>query len=191
MPARSPGPTEAVRLRPYAGKVAAWRSPRTSRGEASDGPPAPLAWWRSRPWLLVGAGAVAGLVVGLLLGPSTGLPGQVEDEPSSRSPIAVGLVSDVFAESASEWDFELPVFNATAAPVDASLVAFDGATLGVTSDTAQNLAGGTWGTIPFSVAPNCDALAPGPMKSVRLRLQTRGESSFADLPLPGRGLALR
>ena len=139
----------------------------------------------------MGAGALAGLVVGLLLGPSTGLPGQVEDEPSSRPPLAVGAVSDVLAESASEFDFELPVFNATAEAVDAKLVAFDDATWTVTSDTAENLAGGTWGTIQFSVAANCDLLAPGPMKSVRLRLQTLEGSSFTALPLPGRGMALR
>ena len=158
---------------------------------ASDGPPAPLAWWRSRPWLLVGAGALAGLVVGVLVGTRTDLPGQFEDEPSSRSPVVVGLVSDIFAESASEWEFELPVFNATAAPVDATLVGFDGAALGVTSDTAQNLAGGTWGTIQFSVAANCDALVPGPMSSVRLRVHTGAETSVTALPLPGRGLVLR
>ena len=66
----------------------------------------------------------------------------------------MGPVSDIFAESASEWEFELPVFNATAAPVDATLVAFDGAALGVTSDTAQNLAGGTWDRI--SVLRRCE-----------------------------------
>jgi hypothetical protein len=143
---------------------------------------------------------LAGLVVGLLMAESSGLPGQVEDEPSSRTPLAVGTVSEILATSTAGWsdtmpvserDFVLPVFNATAAPVDARLVAFDDSIWTVTSDTAEDLAGGTWGTIPFSVAPNCDALAPGPMKSVRLRLQTRGGSSFADLPLPGRGLALR
>jgi hypothetical protein len=134
---------------------------------------------------------LAGLVVGVMVGTRTDLPGQFEDEPSSRSPVVVGLVSDIFAESASEWEFELPVFNATAAPVDATLVGFDGAALGLSSDTAQNLAGGTWGTIQFSVAANCDALVPGPMNSVRLRVHTGAETSVTTLPLPGRGLVLR
>ena len=139
----------------------------------------------------MGVGALAGLVVGLLVGTSTDLPGPFEDEPSSRSPLAVGPVSDIFAESASEWEFELPVFNATDAPVDATLVAFDGAALGVTSDTTQNLAGGTWDRIRFSVAANCDVLVPGPMSSVRLRVHTGARTSVTALPLPGRGLALR
>jgi hypothetical protein len=132
---------------------------------------------------------LAGLVVGLLIG--TGLPVRVEDEPASRPSLAVGMVSDVLAESSSEYDFELPVFNATATPVDAKLVAFDDATWAVDSGTAGNIAGGTWGVIQFSVAANCDALSPGPMKSVRLRMQTPAGASFTALPLPGRGLALR
>jgi hypothetical protein len=61
----------------------------------------------------------------------------------------------------------------------------------VTSGTAENLAGGTWGNIQFSVAANCDTLAPGSMVSVRLRMQTRDGSSVTALPLPGRGMALR
>ena len=139
----------------------------------------------------MGVAALVGLVVGLLVGTGTGLPLQAADEPSSRSPFAVGLVSDNFAEAASEWDFELPVFNATDAPVDATLVAFDGATLGVTSGTAEDLAGGTWGRIQFSVAANCDALVPGPMQSVRLRVHTGDGTSVTAVPLPGRGLPLR
>jgi hypothetical protein len=139
----------------------------------------------------VGAGALVGLVVGLLVGTGTGLPVQVEDEPSSRTPLAVGTVSEVFVESGTQWEFKLPVFNATAAPVDARLVAFDDSTWTVSSGTAEDVGAGAWGEVPFSVAANCDALAPGPMKSVRLRLQTRDGSSFAELPLPGRGLPLR
>jgi hypothetical protein len=92
---------------------------------------------------------------------------------------------------ASDWDFQLPVFNATTVPVDARLVAFEDSTLTVRSGTAENLAGGTWGQIPFSVAANCDTPAPGAMVSVRLRLQTGDGSSVAALPLPGRGMALR
>jgi len=171
--------------------VAAWRTPNTSRGVASDVSPASLAWWRSRPWLLVGAGALAGLVVGLLVGTGAGLPVQGEDELSSRSPLAVGTVSEVFVESRAGWDFKLPVFNATAVPVDARLVAFDDSTWTVTSGTAGDLPAGAWGEVPFSVAANCDLPAPGDMKSVRLRLQTPDGSSFAELPLPGRGMALR
>jgi len=47
------------------------------------------------------------------------------------------------------------------------------------------------GQIPFSVAANCDVLFPGPMTSVRLRVQTREGASVPDVALPGRGSALR
>jgi len=157
----------------------------------SNRSPAPLGPARSHLWLLVGAGTVAGLVAGLLVGATKGIPGRPQDEPSARSPVTVGVVSEVLEGSVEDWDFELPVFNATAAPVDARLVAFEGASWRVTSGKAESLAAGTWGKIPFSVAANCDVLAPGPMSSVRLRVQTRDGASVTALALPGQGLALR
>ena len=171
--------------------MAAWRTPSTSREVASDGSPAPHAPLRSRLWLLVAAGTMAGLAAGLVVGAITGIPGRAEDKPLSRVPVTAGVVTEVLGSSADGWDFELPVFNASASPVDASLVTFGGANWTVTSDRAEDIAAWTWGKIPFSVAANCDVLAPGPMTSVRLRVQTREGASVADIALPGRGSALR
>jgi hypothetical protein len=139
----------------------------------------------------VGAGTLAGLVVGLLVGGTTGLPGRAEDEPPSRSPVTAGVVTEVLEGSVESWDFELPVFNAGGTSVDVSLVSLEGANFALTSGEEEDLAPGTWGTVPFSVAANCDVIGPGPMTSVRLRVQGRDGSSEVTPPLPGRGLALR
>lgn len=166
-----------------------------SREVASDGSPVPLGSWRSRPWLLVGAGTlvglVAGLLVGILVGGTTGIPGSAEDQPPSRASVTVGVISETVEGSVEGWDFELPVFNATAAPVGIELVGLDGANFSLTSGEEENLAAGTWGSIPFSVTANCDAFGPGPLASVRLRVQARGGSSLASSPLPDRGSAVR
>ena len=105
--------------------------------------------------------------------------------------MAAGAVSEALKSSAEGWEFELPVFNAGATPVDVTLVSFEGANFALTSGEEEDLAAGTWGTVPFSVAANCDVLGPGPMASVRLRVQARNGSSVAAPPLPGSGSAVR
>jgi hypothetical protein len=103
----------------------------------------------------------------------------------------VGVVSEVLEGSTERWDFELPVFNAGTAEVDIRLVSIEGANFALTSGVEENLAPGTWGTVPFSVAANCDVTGPGAMTSVRLRVRARDGSSDVAPPLPGRGSAVR
>ena len=150
---------------------------------------------RSRLWLLVGAGTLAGLVVGVLVGvlvvASTGLSGRAEGKPSPGSPVVAGVVTEATAGSPGGYDFELPVFNASSAPVDVRLVSFKGSNFALTSGTEPDLAPRTWGTIPFSVDANCDATGPGPMTSVRLRVNARDGSSVVAPRLPGSGSVVR
>ncbi len=105
--------------------------------------------------------------------------------------MAAGPVSAALESSADGWDFELPVYNAAATSVDVTLQSFEGANFALSSAAAEHLPARAWGTIPFSVVANCDALGPGSMASVRLRVQARGGRFVAAPPLPGRGSAVR
>jgi len=134
---------------------------------------------------------VVGLVVGLLVGASTVSTGRAESRPAPKAPVAAGVVTEAVEGSTGGWDFELPVFNATTGPVDVGLVSLEGAKFGLTSGEQANLAPGTWGTVPFSVAANCDVASPGALTSARLRVKTRDGSSVAAPPLPDRGSAVR
>jgi hypothetical protein len=141
--------------------------------------------------LLVGAGILAGLVAGVLVGARTGLTNPADSTPSPAAPVAAGVVTESLGGSPGGWNFELPVFNASSAPVDVKLVSFKGANFALTSGVESNLAPGTWGTVPFSVVANCDVVGPGPMTSARLRVQVRGGSSVTAPPLPDSGSAVR
>jgi hypothetical protein len=132
-----------------------------------------------------------GVVVGALVGVSTDLTGRAEGKSSPRSPVAAGVVTEALVGSPEGWDFELPVFNASSAPVDVELVSLEGANFALTSGVEPNLAPGTWGAVPFSVVANCDVVGAGPMTSVRLRVQAQDGSTVAASPLPGSGSAVR
>jgi hypothetical protein len=87
-------------------------------------------------------------------------------------------------------DFELPVYNSTNAHVDVTLLALEGASSSLSSDTKRDISPGEWTVLPFSVSPNCDRVGRRPIPSVKLRLRTAVDRSETSLPLPEQGKVL-
>ena len=148
--------------------------------------------WRSPTWVFVGVAAAAGLAVGLVVGERTHLigAGSLSSDRSSAGLVTAGPVAQITEGPGQRWDFELPVFNATDAEIDASLVAFEPFPSPLLSATLQDLSPGAWGMVPFSVTPNCDKRAPRALSSARVRVLTGDDSSVARVPLPEGGDAL-
>ena len=146
-------------------------------------------------WVPIAAVAATALVIGLVLGVLVGDRSDLLTSRSSRTAaepasVSVGAIQQFQLRASTGWDFELPVYNATAAPIDADLVALEGLVTPFTSDRAQQVGAGSWGVIRFSATPNCEAPPPTSVSSVRLRLDGPDGRSEVTRPLPEGGKAL-
>ena len=146
-------------------------------------------------WVPIAAVAAAALVIGLVLGVLVGDRSDLLTSGSSKAAagpaaVSVGAIQQFPLRASTGWDFELPVYNATDAPLDADLVALEGLVTPFTSDRAKQVGPGSWGVIRFSATPNCEAPPPSSVSSVRLRLDGQGGRSEVTRPLPEGGKAL-
>ncbi len=139
-------------------------------------------------WAFVAIAAVAGVVVGALVENRSDLLASTHSvEAAQRATVAAGAIKAGLQEPPDEWDFGLPVHNASDAPVDADLISLDGVSGPLTSRAARNIAPRSWGTVEFSVATNCDAALVESIASVRLRIGAPGGSADRTVALPGAG----
>ncbi len=143
--------------------------------------------------LVAAAGLVIGLVVGFLIGGPADVLNRAAtatDDLSSGSPLALGPIRVVLEGPVAGADFELPVYNSTKSRVDVTLLALEGASSSLRSDTRRDIAPGEWTVLPFAVSPNCDRRGRSPISSARLRLRTAGDRSETSVPLPEQGKVL-
>ena len=136
--------------------------------------------------------AVLGLLVGALVGGRTDIVHRAvaSADLSSGPPVALGPIRVLLEGPVAGADFELPVYNSTNRHVDVTLLALEGASSSLRSQTRRDIAPGVWTVLPFSVSPNCDRRGRRPVSSVRLRLRTAGDRSETSLPLPEQGRVL-
>jgi len=132
--------------------------------------------------------AAAGLLVGALVENQSDLLSSTR--PGDATPVAVGSIKVSLEETPDEWDFDLPVHNASDEPVDADLISLDGVSAPLKSHMAGNLPPRTWGTVRFSVATNCDVGRAESIASVRLRVGTSDGRIERTVALPEGGKVL-
>lgn len=137
----------------------------------------------------VAIGAVVGLVGGVVLEDRQDLVASTQKD-GTAAPITAGAVVDAIERPDDAWDFELPVYNASAAPLSASIVSFDGLVDSVTPEPVMSISPGKWGTLGFTVAVNCDTGAAEPVRHARLRVSGDGSTDEVRLVLPGEGKVL-
>jgi len=148
-----------------------------------------------RAWLPVAVVAAACLVVGLVAGVFVGGRTDLVQDGSSKAKVtpasvSVGAIEQYRLHASTGWDFALPVYNPTEGPIDAELVALAGLVSPFTSAKAEEVRPGSWGTIRFSAAANCEAPPPTSVTTVRLRVTASGGQSEVTRPLPEAGKAL-
>lgn len=156
--------------------------------------PTPIAR-RLPPRVLLAAVASLALVVGLGVGVWAGrdsdlLPDRSAGRDKGTPQVAAGAIDQAQQSALTGWDFAVPVFNDSDAPVDVSLTELTGLVAPFRSEPAVRLAPSSWGNVRFSVPSNCDTAVPGLIPYVRLRVTTGGDAAVVSVPLQAEGRVL-
>jgi hypothetical protein len=154
----------------------------------------PDRWDRGRTViaLVAVAALVVGVVIGALVADRSPVLNPTRSSGAAPRPTAVtpGAIEQSRLRASTGWEFELPVHNSTATPVDVDVVAFTGVLTAFTSARARQVPPGAWDSIRFSAPANCDVRPPDAIASVKLRVSADGERAEVTRPLPEEGQAL-
>jgi hypothetical protein len=136
--------------------------------------------------------------VALVVGAGLGWWWERDSEGSSPTRAGAGAPGLLVAAGAiaqqpsvrAGWEFVLPVYNASAAPVDVALQQLTGLTSPFRSEGRVHVPSGSWRQLPFSVPVSCDTPTPGTVPSVRLRVTGDHRTGVVSAPLQGAGQVL-